>query len=235
MLSPSCTSTEFQHQAATLAFCCIVAWRDFQNRSQTDGKDVAWMVWNRTCVLVVGEPCFGRTRCPTKRRHSGDSYTSTGFSIQGPQPDKSNPLGNPAYPGFTSSDGPNYVDFLTTTYNRSYIQTYNHAFGGATVDPTLVPSPFGPIVQSFKQQVEHGFLPNYASRDTVPWSSSKSLFTVFFGINDVVLSYEQKNDTLNYTIIKSYENLVHKASHCDSFLCLEPILIGYLAVFSWCP
>ncbi|KAL9001763.1 MAG: hypothetical protein Q9188_005273 [Gyalolechia gomerana] len=142
----------------------------------------------------------------------GDSYTSTSFNIHGAQPSPENPLGNPAYPGATSADGPNYVDFLTTTYNQSFIQTFNLGYGGATIDPSLIGSPYGLIVQSFRQQVQEEFLPTYASNSGVGWSGSNSLFTVFFGINDVILSYAHRNSTLNFLLIKSYENLVHEVS-----------------------
>ncbi|KAI4288642.1 MAG: hypothetical protein L6R35_002095 [Caloplaca aegaea] len=152
-------------------------------------------------------------RCsPTSRVHgsSGDSYTSTSFNINGPQPSVENPLGNPAYPGATSANGPNYVDFLTTTYNQSFIRTFNLGYGGATIDPSLVGSPYGLIVQSFRQQVQEEFVPTYATNSGVEWTGSNSLFTVFFGINDVILSYGQRNSTLNFLLIKSYENYVQK-------------------------
>lgn len=37
----------------------------------------------------------------------GDSYTTTGFKVRGEQPSDMNPLGNPEWPGETSSNGPN--------------------------------------------------------------------------------------------------------------------------------
>jgi hypothetical protein len=104
------------------------------------------------------------------------------------------------------------VDFLTTTYNRSYIQTYNLGFGGATIDPSLVESPFGDLVQSFRQQLQDGFLPTYANTPAVPWDPANTLFTIFFGINDVIISYAERNSSLNYALIKSYERLVHQVS-----------------------
>ncbi|KAI4207919.1 MAG: hypothetical protein LQ346_000256 [Caloplaca aetnensis] len=137
-------------------------------------------------------------------------FTFTSFNIHGAQPSPDNPLGNPAYPGATSSNGPNYVDFLTTTYNQSFIETFNLGYGGATIDPSLIGSPYGYIVQSFRQQVQDEFLPTYATNSGVAWSGSNSLFTVFFGINDVILSYGQRDSTLNYLLIKSYESLVHQ-------------------------
>ena len=104
------------------------------------------------------------------------------------------------------------MDFLTTTYNRSYIQTYNLGYGGATIDPSLVPSPFGDIVQSFRQQVEEQYLPTFTNNPNVPWGPADTLFTIFFGINDVIISYAERNSSLNYALIKSYERLVNQVS-----------------------
>ncbi|KAL8963916.1 MAG: hypothetical protein Q9183_004849 [Haloplaca sp. 2 TL-2023] len=157
----------------------------------------------------------------------GDSYTSTSFNIRGTQPNEENPLGNPPYPGSTSSNGPNYVDFLTTTYNQSFLRSYNLGYGGATIDPSLVGSPYGYIVQSFRQQVEDQFLPFYATNSGVQWTGSNSLFTVFFGINDVILSYGQRNSTLNFLLIKSYETLVHQ-------VCKLPLLEIFLVANASC-
>ena len=147
--------------------------------------------------------------------HSGDSYTSTNFTLAGPQPSFLNPLGNPPYPGGTSANGPNYIDFLTTTYNKSFIQTFNLAYGGATVNPFLVPTPFGFPVQTFLSQVKREFLMSYESGLQHPWSSPNSLFVVFFGINDVINSYMFNNESLNLAVIKSYEGLVDEV--CYSF------------------
>ncbi|KAF6218614.1 hypothetical protein HO133_005965 [Letharia lupina] len=141
----------------------------------------------------------------------GDSYTSTSFNIAGKQPSLSNPLGNPSYPGSTSADGPNYIDFLTTTYNESYIQAYNLGYGGATIDDSIVMSGFGTSVHSFQDQVENGFLHTYVNNSKVPWTASNSLFTIFFGVNDVTNSFApfaSHNDSVNYELVKAYESLV---------------------------
>lgn len=58
----------------------------------------------------------------------GDSYSWTSFDVDGLQPNASNPLGNPAYASITTSNGPNYVDYLTTSYNASFIQTYKYVY-----------------------------------------------------------------------------------------------------------
>jgi len=142
----------------------------------------------------------------------GDSYTQTGFNnTLGPQPSVGNPLGNPPYPGFTSSNGPNWVDFLTVQYNASVLLTYNLAFGGATVDSSLV-APFEPTVLSVVDQVFDEFFPTYAAAPAIaPWKSADTLFAVFIGINDVGNSYFNgvpATTTLNSEIFDVYSGLV---------------------------
>ena len=143
-------------------------------------------------------------------RQSGDSYTSTNFTLNGAQPDYDNPLGNPPFPGATSSDGPNYIDFLTSTYNETFIKTYNLACGGATINPFLVPTLYGPSVRTLLSQVVKDFIPLYANNSEVPWQPENALFTIMFGINDCIQTYAQNNDTLNNDIIASYEGLVNQ-------------------------
>ena len=132
-------------------------------------------------------------------KDSGDSYTTTGFNAStGPQPSPENPLGNPKYPGFTASNGPNWVDYLTVKYNSSVIETYNLAYGGATVDSGLA-KPYLPTVLSFQQQVQQEFLPLYAGQHAVAtWNPATTLFACWFGINDVGNTYST-NDPANYT------------------------------------
>lgn len=122
------------------------------------------------------------------------SYTTTGFQPNETQPSANNPLGNPTYPGFTSSNGPNWVDFLTTTYNATLIETANLAYGGAVVDERII-GQYQPTVLSMRQQVEEEFLPIYAdgSEGSFAWESDNTLFVAFLGINDVGLAYGQDN------------------------------------------
>jgi hypothetical protein len=138
----------------------------------------------------------------------GDSYTQTGFNVTSTPPSSSNPFGNPPYPGWTSSNGPNWVGFLTTTYNASTLLTYNMAYGGATVDSTLV-TPYAPTVISMKDQVLTEFLPTYGSYPaSAPWTSESSLFAFFIGINDVGNSWWLNNNTLYDTIFSTYASLL---------------------------
>ncbi|PSK53167.1 RNA polymerase II-associated protein 1 [Elsinoe australis] len=170
-------------------------------------------------ALSVGRPEFTkRQQCKSWPGFSnlkysfifGDSYTQTGFNPNLTQPTPDNPFGNPAYPGYTSSNGPNWIDFLTTTWNQSLLQTVNLAYGGATVDSALV-KPYQDTVLSFKDQVEKEYLPYYADKPAaVPWTSEDSLFGFFFGINDVGNSWWLQNATLYPTIFEVYSGLVDK-------------------------
>ncbi|KAL8935479.1 MAG: hypothetical protein Q9216_005407, partial [Gyalolechia sp. 2 TL-2023] len=128
----------------------------------------------------------------------GASYTGTGFNwIQNPQPSPELPLGNTRR-GTTSSNGPNYISYLTTTFNASALQTYNFAFAGAQVDHLATDTGPGPDEpgNDMRQQVTNGFLPTYTDKIRQPyteWETSSSLFISFFGINDI-LSYYRRQD-----------------------------------------
>uniref|UniRef100_A0A0W0FWY4 CBM1 domain-containing protein n=1 Tax=Moniliophthora roreri TaxID=221103 RepID=A0A0W0FWY4_MONRR len=115
----------------------------------------------------------------------GDSYTQTGFEINGTAPAPGNPLGNPDYPGWTATGGENWVDYGTTVYNKSLVLTYNFAYGGATIDANLVP-PYEPTVRSLTDQVNI-FLGSAVAEqpESAPWTSENALFSIWIGINDI--------------------------------------------------
>jgi len=137
----------------------------------------------------------------------GDSYTTTNFTTWGEQPTLDNPLGNPPYPGWTASNGPNWVDFLTVKYNESKFLTYNLAYGGATIDSELV-APYEPTVLSVAEQIQNEFFPSY-TLGQVPWTSGDTLFAVFDGINDVGNSWSRaETGVLNNAIYSVYHGLV---------------------------
>ncbi|CAL1711720.1 unnamed protein product [Somion occarium] len=118
----------------------------------------------------------------------GDSYTQTGFTTDGAAPSVGNPLGNPPYPGYTAVGGTNWIDLNTVTYNKSLILTYNYAYGGATIDATLV-QPYEPTVLSLTDQVNE-FLTTVASKPAnASWTSDNALFSFWIGINDIGNSY----------------------------------------------
>jgi hypothetical protein len=77
--------------------------------------------------------------------------------------------------------GENYVGFDTSTFNSSVIFTYNYAFGGATINASLV-TPFEPTVLSLIDQVNEFLTGGVASKPaTTPWTSTNTLFSVWIG------------------------------------------------------
>ncbi|KAK0446963.1 uncharacterized protein EV420DRAFT_1714429, partial [Desarmillaria tabescens] len=156
---------------------------------------------------------------------SGDSYTQTGFTTTGTVPAVGNPLGNPPYPGWTSTGGQNWVDYVTTVDNTSLVLTYNLAsnsqlngqvrlltsWAGATISADLV-APFDPTVLSLTDQVNQ-FLDSYAAKpSTTPWTSASTLFSVWIGINDIGNSYYLggDRDAFSDTLLDAYFALVEK-------------------------
>lgn len=80
--------------------------------------------------------------------------------------------------------GTNWIDVDTVVYNKSLILTYNYAYGGATINATLV-APYEPDVLSLVDQVNE-FLGTVASKPaSTPWTSTNALFSFWIGINDI--------------------------------------------------
>lgn len=123
-------------------------------------------------------------------KNSGNSYTQTGFDINGAKASQANPLGNPDLPGWTTTGGLNWVGQLVTTFNNGVVYSYNFADGGATVDASIVP-PYTETVKSLADQVENysgtlGTKPDYA-----PWTPENAIVAVWIGVNDVGNSWYQ--------------------------------------------
>lgn len=137
----------------------------------------------------------------------GDSYTTTGFDIHGQQPSPPNPLGNPAYPGLTTANGEGYVDFLTYNYNKSYVQSYNFAQSGATINNNTI-AQISPAIHSGRQQVEQDWVNNYVNNSAVPWTAANSLFSFFFGINDITNTYQKLNPLTYPFDINDYQTII---------------------------
>ncbi|KAL2855952.1 hypothetical protein BJY01DRAFT_231388 [Aspergillus pseudoustus] len=129
----------------------------------------------------------------------GDSWSRTGFDTSSTQPSASNPLGNPDYPGRTSANGPNWVTYLTTTYNESLLLTYNFGTSGATLDSDLVTSNFDVL-----DELNELFIPYYATTADGPWTSASTLFAVWIGVNDINRSYMSDYVALNAQIFAQY-------------------------------
>ncbi|MCJ1442969.1 MAG: hypothetical protein MMC23_003466 [Stictis urceolatum] len=138
----------------------------------------------------------------------GDSYSQTGFNINGTKPSGSNILGNPPFPGYTTANGnqQNWLDDLIHDYNKTLTYAYNFASGGATTDASLV-APYAPYptVLSFINQVQE-FSSSLATKPSyAPWTSTNALFSVWMGVNDVGNGWYQSNwSTLVTEILDQY-------------------------------
>ncbi|CAN8104103.1 unnamed protein product [Discula destructiva] len=138
----------------------------------------------------------------------GDSYSQTGFDINGTLANAENPLGNPAFPGYTTTGGANWIGLLISEYNLSTLLSYNFAYGGATTSAELV-TPYEPTVLSLVDQVTE-FSDSIASHpSTTPWTSRDTLFGVWMGVNDVGNSYFESNVTeiLNDIMVVYFDQL----------------------------
>ncbi|KAM0201439.1 hypothetical protein ACHAQD_011218 [Fusarium lateritium] len=138
----------------------------------------------------------------SKLKTLGDSYSRTGFDPSGTQPSSKNKIGNPAFPGITSSNGPNWVGYLTGGYNESPFLTYNFGTSGA-----IVGTPNGDKSRyTVDREIRENFQPHYKLGKT--FSSDSSLFAVWIGINDVVLSYSDRTSKTYDVSFQSYKNRI---------------------------
>jgi len=134
----------------------------------------------------------------------GDSYTTTGFNV-------SNGV-NSIDPGFTSSNGNVWIQYLRDTFNVTSTRVFNLAVGGAVTDNNLV-TPFMPNIPSLIDQTDQ-FVKFLAPKPVgAQWSSDNSLFAIWIGINDVGNSWYWTNVTqagFHHTIMDHYFAQVEK-------------------------
>jgi len=150
----------------------------------------------------------------------GDSFSDTEFDIYAEQPNDIHLLGN------RHNIKPIWVDYLVS---KTPFHTLNFARGGSVVDSKLVKNTFG---TSLHHQITNDFLPLYtnstnSSRPAPPWDPSTTLFTFWFGINDVVLSADASIHAPLDSIMTSYraslETLYSAGARNFLFLNVPPI------------
>ncbi|KAH7336185.1 hypothetical protein BKA65DRAFT_552849 [Rhexocercosporidium sp. MPI-PUGE-AT-0058] len=113
-------------------------------------------------------------------------------------------------PQWRSSNGLNWVDYMTSTFNQSSLKSINYAFPGATTDDQTTSAPLlPPTVQT---QVEQQFIPQWGSQFAIKGSSNSdnSLFVLLaFPGNDIVNSFS-RNDSISVIpkIFETYNKLV---------------------------
>ncbi|KAH6869781.1 hypothetical protein B0T10DRAFT_593305, partial [Thelonectria olida] len=122
--------------------------------------------------------------------YSGDSYSRTGFhyNLTGlnskKNPSTKNPLGNPSWPGKTSTGGANWVGYFGTKFNSTLTLLWNYASSGCVIDRAVVP-PRLPKYLTFVDQVGF-FNASIANRpEYAPWTPENSAVGIWFGINEL--------------------------------------------------
>ncbi|KAJ3284687.1 hypothetical protein HK104_009820 [Borealophlyctis nickersoniae] len=135
----------------------------------------------------------------------GDSYSAVDYNINGPAPNPSNPIGNPAFPGVT---------YLTAKYNRNTLLTYDFAVAGATINGSPSTS-----LYSMVQEVD-----NFSNKFS--GAPGDSLFAIWIGINDID-SYGSKSASSRQSLIDQYfdlvERLYNRGARRFLFLNIPPI------------
>lgn len=159
----------------------------------------------------------------------GDSYSQTGFDPTLSLASSSNPLGNPTFPGWTTSGGPNWIGYYISQFNSSPVYSYNFASGGATTDANLV-TPFLPTVLSFVDQVNL-YLKSAKTASFPKLNAADSVFAVWIGVNDVGNSwYKPEYPTLLGKIMDQYINqtqtLYDSGARRFLFLTVPPIQLS---------
>ncbi|KAJ8608223.1 hypothetical protein MRB53_039754 [Persea americana] len=112
-------------------------------------------------------------------------WSMTGYNTESDRPSIKNPLGNPKYPGETSANGANWVDYLTYNYNDSVVMTANFAVGGALIVEDLVAPGIPHVYGSMQHQVTDFFLPTHVNDSSYAWEADSSIFLMWIGINDI--------------------------------------------------
>ncbi|QIW96756.1 hypothetical protein AMS68_002274 [Peltaster fructicola] len=110
-----------------------------------------------------------------------DFWSGTGFNATGQQPTPDLPWGNPLKADGSGTGGPNWVHYITNTYNDSLVLTYNYAAGGAYIDPEGRTGEH----QKLQQQILVDFT-------QTQWTADTSLFLIWAGVNDVIETSDER-------------------------------------------
>ncbi|PYH49047.1 SGNH/GDSL hydrolase family protein [Aspergillus saccharolyticus JOP 1030-1] len=150
---------------------------------------VFWILAALLATAASARPSPRALTDPTYFFTFGDSYSQTGFSASGTQPSAAAPMGNPDLGIGTTTNGPNYIGYLTTQENATLVLNYNLAAGGATIDNALVPAYPGDLASQLRL-----FEDVYSTQPaSAPWTSKNAVFGVWIGINDIGNAYAITN------------------------------------------
>ncbi|KAG2222928.1 hypothetical protein INT45_012906 [Circinella minor] len=137
----------------------------------------------------------------------GDSYTN----LMGPagsvwtwndfKSGKDSTLNGAIQPNGTTAHGPNWIQYLTNCYEglpqKCHPQLFDVAYGGATVDSSLV-APAYDHIKDLDQQINQW--KDYID-PMVKWETDSTLTMLWFGINDVTRAIKTTDDNLKLGIL----------------------------------
>jgi hypothetical protein len=128
-------------------------------------------------------------------------------------------MGNRPDDRSTSSAGPNWIEYLTTTYNNSLIMTYDFAVSRGAIPNSLV------------DHVMFQYEPMYSHRNHI-WTSDNTIFMSWIGINDITIlsSLYQNPSGSNNTLPPRFdqyfglmENLYNTGARKFLFINMPPL------------
>lgn len=111
-----------------------------------------------------------------------------GFDPTSTQPSADDVIGNPAYPGGTSSGGSVWVEYLAKEFNNGLNLVYDFAQGGAVVDKSVIDYGNDDLVAQAQK-----FYHNYAQASSRVYTSDDSIFLFWFGQNDIHQRYNNSD------------------------------------------
>jgi phospholipase/lecithinase/hemolysin len=133
----------------------------------------------------------------------GDSYSTTGSLANGIAPSRANPIGNPGFPGITTSGGVNWVGQAIAKLNSSVVLSNNFAVSGATVDEALVSNESGTGIDD-----QVALFGQYVAK-AGSWKAANTLTAIWVGINDVGLPWQEGKEPPIAAVLQRYLELLN--------------------------
>ncbi|KAI9894075.1 MAG: hypothetical protein M1814_004845 [Vezdaea aestivalis] len=154
-----------------------------------------------TPSLVLAEDCHESVNLFT----FGSSSSDYSFKVDGRQPSKEFPLGNPSFGATNNAQGgPNYVQYLAVNKNNTLTLSYDLARGGACVNNEILKCP---QPEDLVYQVKTNFKNRYAPKQNELWTSDNTIFISWMGNNDIDFGRHEKDvEQITAKLMDSYFN-----------------------------
>lgn len=197
------------------------------------GRFVLFAVFLVTIVFIITALKASHARDISSRRYLftfGDSYTSTSFTVNGLLPSPENPFGNPPYPGQTTVSGPNWVGNLIHDLSPPATLSYNFAFGGSVIDSAFIPS--AKSLYNFVNATEVFVSLFNPQKVNIPWTGTNSAFMYWFGINDILRTFDVRDETMESLFEKIIGSYYRQAGRAYALGGRRFIFMGMHSMFA---